>query len=278
MHCWRISFGEMQAIKQFFLPPVIDGVNLKLRGIGISEPMEPGIVNRPCGTGDYLLMAFLDPVTIRESAGVRNWGASMVIWDPDQGHYYGNKATPWLHSWMHCDGAAVARLVEDSGLPVNKPFAISDPGIVNHYLWEIYQEVTLHALPKPQIVLNSLHSWLLDMQRQTQGAHETVPAELLALRHYLGENVNTPMRLSDMAERVHMSVSHLSARFKRYFGVAPVEYHIQLRLHAAAYLLRDGNRSIADVARAVGYDDAFYFSKQFKARFRISPSAARKAG
>ena len=35
--------------------------------VGLHEPMQPGIVDRPTGTGDYLLMLFHGPVIIRVS-------------------------------------------------------------------------------------------------------------------------------------------------------------------------------------------------------------------
>jgi AraC-like DNA-binding protein len=268
----------MQTIRQFFDPAAFRTQDLQVNAIGISERMSNVIVNRPAGTGDYLLMAFMDPVTIRAGDEDLDCGAStMMIWDIEHGHYYGNVRQRWLHSWIHCDGRRVAHLIDGAKLPVNRPFSLHDPGVVDSYLWEIYREITEQSSPCAQIVLNSIHSWLLEMNRQLEGPHNTIPTDLLALRHFLGENVDRPMRLSDMAARANMSQSHLSAQFKHYFGVAPVEYHIQLRLRAAAYLLRDGNRPVADVARAVGYDDPFYFSKQFKARFRISPREVRTA-
>ena len=271
--------NAMQKIQHFFLPPPIDTPDLKIRGIGIYESMNPGICLRPGGTGDYLMMAFLDPVTIRTGNADQACAAgTMMIWDPKHGHCYGNSGQPWLHSWIHFDGREVGRLIDQTSLPINRPFALTNPAVVNQYLWEIYREVTGHSKPNAQIVLNSMHSWLLDMERQVSGAHMSAPRDLLALRNYLGENVHMPIGLAEMARRVNMSPSHFSAQFKHHFGVAPVEYHIQLRLHAAAYLLQDGNRPVADVARAVGYDDPFYFSRQFKARFRMSPREVRNSG
>jgi len=84
------------------------------------------------------------------------------------------------------------------------------------------------------------------------------------------------MTLEALSRRVHLSIPHLCAQFKRYFGVSVIGYVIQLRLHQAAYLLQDQTLTITDVARRVGYDDIFYFSKLFKSRYGASPRHARQ--
>ena len=53
-------------------------------------------------------------------------------------------------------------------------------------------------------------------------------------------------------------------------------YVIGQRLQQAAYLLRDRNLRITDVARQVGYEDLFYFSKLFKDRYGVSPREFRR--
>ncbi|MDR3708030.1 MAG: AraC family transcriptional regulator [Capsulimonadaceae bacterium] len=267
----------MQSIKHFFLPPAINSPTLSINGLGISEPMRPVVCNRPNGTGDFLLMIYLDPAYIRAPPAPAPWPANtMIIWKPGQPQYYGNPNAPYRHSWMHCDGDAVADALAAANVPIDTPFTLSNPGIVNHYLLEIYREVTEHGTPSERIAINALTSLLADIERQIAGEVPAPPAQLLALRHSLGENIQEPLTLACMARRVNMSPSHFSAEFKRWFGVSPIEYHIQLRLHAASYLLRDGNKAVADVAREVGYDDPFHFSKQFKARFGVRPRDIRK--
>ena len=46
-------------------------------------------------------------------------------------------------------------------------------------------------------------------------------------------------------------------------------------MHQAAYLLRDQNLAVKEVARSVGYRDPFAFSKLFKKHFGSTPSAYR---
>jgi AraC-like DNA-binding protein len=81
--------------------------------------------------------------------------------------------------------------------------------------------------------------------------------------------------LSDLAKRSGFSAQHLNRVFQRMLGVTPLKYHARVRMQRAAELLRDGRFSVSGVARAVGFDDAYYFSRQFSQYYRTSPSQYR---
>ncbi|MHC4884091.1 MAG: helix-turn-helix domain-containing protein [Planctomycetota bacterium] len=84
--------------------------------------------------------------------------------------------------------------------------------------------------------------------------------------------------LAEMAEMAGMSVSSLHRIFRRVEGVSPVEYLLQLRLRRGAELLRTSDRRVIEVALRVGFSDANYFSRQFRARFGMSPREYRRGG
>lgn len=77
------------------------------------------------------------------------------------------------------------------------------------------------------------------------------------------------------------TVSFSSAQFHRVFlkatGITPMEYRMNLRLRRAQLLLMTTELAIKEVARQIGYEDQFVFSKAFKLRFGQSPQAYRTA-
>ena len=90
-------------------------------------------------------------------------------------------------------------------------------------------------------------------------------------QHFVGH-----VRLADLADLVHMSPSSLSHSFKKRLGCSPIEYVLSLRVQRAAELLRDTERGISAIGHEVGFSDSNYFSRQFKARIDMSPSAYRR--
>lgn len=81
--------------------------------------------------------------------------------------------------------------------------------------------------------------------------------------------------LEDMAATVRLSPAQLSRKFKRRTGCTPVDYAIQLRIKRAAHMLLNSPMRIGEVAEAMGYQDIYFFSRQFSRFHGCSPSEYR---
>ena len=79
--------------------------------------------------------------------------------------------------------------------------------------------------------------------------------------------------LDDLAEQHGMTTKSFSYFFHKYTGFRPIDYVIHYRMERAQELLRAGNYPVGDVAVSVGYPNALYFSRIFKRKFGVSPSA-----
>ena len=82
----------------------------------------------------------------------------------------------------------------------------------------------------------------------------------------------------DLAEMSQLSVSQFERSFRKYFKTTPMKYINQIRVEAAARLLREGSDPISLIAQDTGFYDHSYFTKQFKAVKGMSPSAYRSQG
>ena len=58
-------------------------------------------------------------------------------------------------------------------------------------------------------------------------------------------------------------------------GESPYKFLLNIRMTEAKYLLTETSIQIADIAKNVGYDDPYYFSRIFKKYTGQSPSAYR---
>ncbi len=90
---------------------------------------------------------------------------------------------------------------------------------------------------------------------------------------YLNKNYMKKISLNKISKNMYLSPVYISKLFKEETGDSPINYLIQLRLEKAKeILLNNENISIQDIAKTVGYDDAYYFSKLFKKYYGVSPS------
>lgn len=79
--------------------------------------------------------------------------------------------------------------------------------------------------------------------------------------------------LADIAAACHLDAAYLCRLFSRFGQISPYRYLMTRKMnHAAALLARSGGL-VKDVARQIGYDDPFHFSRTFKRTLGVSPTA-----
>lgn len=82
--------------------------------------------------------------------------------------------------------------------------------------------------------------------------------------------------VADLAREAGYSADHFTRVFKRIIGRTPQQFLVEARMSRARQLLNETGLSITQIASAVGYDEVYAFSNQFKQHAGRSPSAYRK--
>ena len=251
----------------------------KLKVLLTQETERPSIVDRPRGTGDYLFILFYDEVDIRINGKTQHVpGKHLVIWGPQDGHWYGNSTRSWKHTWFHCSGSLVGKTLRANHIAVRSPIPLREPFIVDKYVIDMYNELAGHVTPDPVIVGNLFHNFLREVARASRGEDNgrTIPQKYLDLKKFLDAHYYEPMTLALLSRRCNLSEPYLCMQFKNYFGISIIEHVIRMRMQNAALLLRNHNLNITEIGRQVGYEDIFYFSRLFKKRFDMSPMTMRR--
>ena len=92
---------------------------------------------------------------------------------------------------------------------------------------------------------------------------------------YLNEKYTQDISLYTLSKNMYLSPVYISKIFKEIMGDSPINYLIQIRLTKAKDLLKDSELSIKTIAKMVGYNDPYYFSKLYKKYYGISPNKVR---
>jgi AraC-like DNA-binding protein len=107
------------------------------------------------------------------------------------------------------------------------------------------------------------------------GMRDPYVARALALLH---RELGRSWTVDDLGREVGLSRSALAERFTRLIGVAPMGYLADWRMQVAAKELRDTSASLAEIARAIGYESEAAFSRAFKRAFGAAPATWRRSG
>lgn len=88
---------------------------------------------------------------------------------------------------------------------------------------------------------------------------------------YIENHYTEVASLNDLAAAVELSPAYLCRLFRRYSRETPRQSIVRHKLNRAAELLMSQGMNVGEVAAAVGYEDAFHFSRLFRKRFGNSP-------
>ncbi len=129
----------------------------------------------------------------------------------------------------------------------------------------------------PDLELN-LKQYLREMVATSQAAQERRAGRIVrSAQNIIAERISEPVNVQLLAQCIHISPNYLSALFRSETGVRLTEYITNIKMQEAARLLRETDRNIIEVATAVGYPNANYFSRLFKKCYGLIPSEYRLA-
>ncbi len=88
---------------------------------------------------------------------------------------------------------------------------------------------------------------------------------------YIRTNIKKKINLNTTADLFNISANYLSQLFTRYASCSFTEYVNEQKIEKAKKLLQENKNKVGDVAEALGFENAFYFSKVFKKYTGMSP-------
>jgi AraC-like DNA-binding protein len=100
---------------------------------------------------------------------------------------------------------------------------------------------------------------------------------LLRAKDLIDARYRERLDVEALARASHLSPAHFSREFRRAFGETPHQYLLTRRLERAAALLRDTDRSVADICMTVGLRSVGSFTTSFGRAYGRTPTAYRAA-
>jgi AraC-like DNA-binding protein len=174
-----------------------------------------------------------------------------------------------------CDGTGRVVEPEFAALPRYRRVA-------NSALLSMLMDLALEAHGQRPLAEHWLRSALLLVQQADASLRERpcIPveqaAQIDAICRCIEEQPQVWYTVDDLARRMHCTTDHFIRRFRQYRRMTPGRFIIHTRIEEAKKLLRFTNAGIAQIAALLGYDNPYFFSRQFQHLVGISPSSFRR--
>lgn len=121
------------------------------------------------------------------------------------------------------------------------------------------------------ISLSRLEQWTLTMVEKLMVTPDRVrPATVdivEEIKSYIDHNYQEDINLIQLAQKYYINHIYLSRLFKQQTGENFMDYLIRIRMLKAREIMKRGHLKIREVAELVGYNNPYYFSKNYKKYF-----------
>ncbi len=126
------------------------------------------------------------------------------------------------------------------------------------------------------ILITALRRWLLDAKPERGWMRGVTDAAISRVLNAVHAQPGRRWTLGGLAVIAGRSRSGLAAHFREVMGETPFGYITNWRMHLAAAAISSGNRSTAEIAASLGYEDSQAFSRAFASAFGATPAQYRR--
>jgi AraC-like DNA-binding protein len=209
---------------------------------------------------------------VEAPAVIMQWPGESVVYGPDDFHGY------WDEFYLIYDRAQVADfLAADMLQPGEICRRMGHPAQVEKRMQEIIALSHEKALPGLADRMDRLCELLILESLEGNLPHLARPEDkaVQAIHRSLTRQMQSEVDLQQLARQHGISYSTFRRTWNRLYHVPPRRYLIQRRIEKACELLVNSLQPIAEIAEAVGFSDALYFSRSFRRETGLSATQYR---
>lgn len=193
--------------------------------------------------------------------------------------YKPNSRTGWTENYIGFDGKLARKLITFSRFSPEEPvynFGMKEE-ILDTYL-KIFDLVKKEQPGFQQIasgMVIKLLGYIISFEKQKGFSGKPIARAIEAIRFEMRNNMEKEINLVKLAEQHNVSYSFFRKMFKKYTGVSPGQYHLQLRITRAKELLISTEKSVKEICFELGFQSIYYFSNMFKKKEGFTPTQFR---
>jgi AraC-like DNA-binding protein len=194
--------------------------------------------------------------------------------------YQPNEETGWVENYIGMDGEWARQLFNKSFFP--KDQSVIHCGMQTELIDTFYKIFDLVKKENPGfqqiasgLIIKAL-GYIVTSQKQSKFAGTQIEKIIQKARFMIRENIEEDMDWQRLANENNVGYSYFRKMFKKYTGVSPHQYQLDLKMFRAKELILTTDMSVKEISYELGFQSAYYFSRLFKKKVGTNPSDLRK--
>lgn len=207
-------------------------------------------------------------------------GSIMLVFPNEWHRYRPIRTTGWTENYVGFSGRIADELLKNRVFSPAQPVIHygSKEEIIDTYL-KIFDLVEKERPGFQQIasgMVVKLLGYLVSFEKQKGLSGKRIAKVIEEVRFQMRQHIEMEYNMEQLAKQHNVGYSYFRKMFKKYTGVSPAQYHLQLRIIRAKELLVSTDINITEIAFQLGFQNIYHFSLLFKKKVGMSPSEFRK--
>ncbi len=243
-------------------------------------------INRPEGCDEYLFIYCKEGKGWLDLYGKQHTleANQFIILPRNIQHAYGaDKENPWTIYWIHFRGTKApvfsCRFDKPTSVIPSAQSRIEERlDLFEEIFSSLNENTSIEYMHYANLCFGHfLGSFLfLEVFRKNRRRKEYSENIIKRVIHYMNENIENQMKLSDFARFCGYSESYFYRKFIKETGSSPMDYFIRLKIRKACKLLIQTDMQVNQIAYKLGFKESQYFSRTFSHVMGLSALEFRK--
>ena len=144
-------------------------------------------------------------------------------------------------------------------------------------LYKVPDQIKGHYFKLKVIEIFLLLSVISTTNHEKRSSYRKQQVDIVkAVNEHISTQFMKRITIDSLSDQFDIPTSTLKRCFKGVYGTTIHHYLKECRINAAKHLLQESDRSILEIANAVGYENGSKFTSAFKEATGVTPSAYRK--
>ncbi len=207
-------------------------------------------------------------------------GSLFVIFPNEWHRYRPLQKSGWEENYIGFEGEIAEKFMSHQLFSAKQP--VIHMGIKEELI-DVYLKIfdlTEKEQPGYQYIASGmvvkLLGYIISYEKQKGFSGKRIAKVIEEIRFLMRQNISQNLNLEELAKQNNFGYSYFRKMFKKYTGVSPGQYHLQLKLIRAKELLISKDKTVKEISDELGFQSIYYFSNLFKKKEGINPTQYRR--